>query len=212
LEEEKAMATDWNRLRDILRSTSFRCETEATIKLASGRYSRFYVDCKKALSYSEARALVGKLIVEGLKGRSFDAVGGLEIGAYPIATAVSDEIYRQKHLDARAFVVRKEAKGHGVGGLMAGDVRINDHVLIVDDVITTGKSTISAIDKAREAGLTVKHVVVLVDRDEEGGKQNIEDKGVTCTSLFTLSDLQEADSATANDPTYSTGFAQAKSA
>ena len=205
------MVAGWSRLLEILRQTSFRSEREPVFRLASGRMSNFYVDCKQALSDPEARALIGKLIFEHIKNQSFDTVGGLELGAYPIATSISDELYRRTKKKIRAFVIRKEAKKHGVGNLIAGSVHAGNTTLIVDDVITTGKSTIEAINRAREAGLIVKHVVILVDREEDNGKQNIEEQGVSCASLFSLSDLIGANSdATADTRSYSAGTAQAK--
>jgi orotate phosphoribosyltransferase len=136
--------------------------------------------------------LIGELILKLIADDIFDAVGGLELGAYPIATSVSDAVYRQTKKILRAFVVRKQRKGHGVGGLVAGDVRSGDRALIVDDVITTGDSTKTAIARAREAGLIVSRAVVLVDRQEDDGKANIETERVHYDCLFTLSDLISA--------------------
>ncbi|MGH7917902.1 MAG: orotate phosphoribosyltransferase [Candidatus Binataceae bacterium] len=186
------MEGEWSRFLEIIRGTSFKAAPEPVFRLASGRLSRYYVDCKQALSYPEARALLGKLIFEQIKGRQFDAIGGLEIGAYPIATAVSDAIYQRTGASVRVFVVRKEAKDHGVGKMLAGDAKAGDRTLIVDDVITSGKSTIDALERARQAGLNVTHVMVLVDRQEDRGKANIEAHGVSCASLFTLPDLINA--------------------
>jgi orotate phosphoribosyltransferase len=183
------MEAEWSRLLEIIRRTSFRAESEPVFRLASGRLSRYYVDCKQALSFPDARALIGALICERVKGIGFDAVGGMELGAYPISIAVSDELHRRTGLSVRAFVVRKEAKGHGVGNLIAGAAKPGDSALIVEDVITTGKSTIDAIVRAREAGLIIDTVVALVDRQEDDGKRNVEALGVQCSSLFTLSDL-----------------------
>jgi orotate phosphoribosyltransferase len=186
------MVGEWDRLLEILERSSFRAEKEPIFRLASGRMSKFYVDCKQALSDPEARALVGSLIFEIIGNHTFDAVGGLELGAYPIATSVSDAIHREMKRKVRAFVVRKQPKTHGVRNLLAGDARPGDHALIVDDVITTGGSTIDAITRAREAGLLVTMVIALVDREEDNGKQNIEAHGVSCASLFTLADLVKA--------------------
>jgi orotate phosphoribosyltransferase len=183
------MDDGWARLLAIVKETSFRSDAQPVFRLASGRDSRYYVDCKQALSYPEARALIGELICERVADGTFDAVGGMEIGAYPIATSVSDAAFRAAGITLRAFVVRKEAKGHGVGNLLAGDARKGDRALIVEDVITSGKSTIDAINRARAAGLQVSRVVALVDREEDNGRANIEALGVRCESLFTLSDL-----------------------
>src|ERR1700704_461778 len=130
---EGKMGAEWGRLLEILCQTSFRISETEEFRLSSGRLSRYYVDCKWALSYPEVRDLVGKLICDRLGGEQFDAVGGLEIGAYPIATAVSDRIYRDTGKTVRAFVVRKEPKSHGIPDLVAGDVKSGDRTLIVDD-------------------------------------------------------------------------------
>jgi orotate phosphoribosyltransferase len=179
------------RLLEILKATSFRSAPEPVFRLASGRVSKYYVDCKQALSYPEARALIADLIRERLKGESIDAIGGLEIGAYPIAASVSDAIYRESGVSARVFVVRKEPKSHGIRDMIAGDVREGDRVLIVDDVVTEGGSTLKAIEASRKASLLVKGVIVLVDRDEAGGRENIEAAGVKFEALCTLKELVE---------------------
>jgi orotate phosphoribosyltransferase len=177
------------RLRELLRQTSLQSRDEPIFRLASGKMSRYYVDCKQALSDPEARALIGEIALECIAGLYFDAVGGLEIGAYPIATSISDEIFRVTGAKVRAFVVRKEPKQHGIRGLIAGDVKSGDKALIVDDVVTVGSSTIKAIRAAREAGLTVQRVIVLIDREEEDGRKNIEAEGVQFEALLTLSEL-----------------------
>ena len=177
------------RLCEILRQTSVQSRDQPVFRLASGKMSRYYVDCKQALSDPEARALVGQLILEHLDGRSLDAVGGMELGAYPIATAVSDAIFHARGTKVRAFVVRKESKEHGIQGLLAGDVKPGDKTLIVDDVVTAGSSTIRAIERARQAGLIVEQVIVLIDRQEEDGRQSIEARGVDFQALTTLAEL-----------------------
>ncbi|HJU09804.1 MAG TPA: orotate phosphoribosyltransferase [Candidatus Binataceae bacterium] len=177
------------RLREILRQTSLQSRPEPVFRLASGKLSRHYVDCKQALSDPEARALVGQLMFERIQGAFFDAVGGMELGAYPIATSVSDAIFKATGTKVRAFVVRKEAKQHGNQALIAGDVRSGDKTLIVEDVVTAGGSTIKAIAGARQAGLKVERVIALIDREEEDGRKNIETQGVAFEALFTLSEL-----------------------
>jgi orotate phosphoribosyltransferase len=177
------------RLREILKRTSLQSSDEAVFRLASGKMSRYYVDCKQALSDPEARALAGKLILERLGGTSLDAVGGMELGAYPIATSVSDAIFQATGAKVRAFVIRKESKQHGILGLIAGNIRPGDRTLIVDDVVTAGSSTIKAIKGARQAGLIVERVIVLIDREEEDGRKNIEEQGVAFEALTTLSEL-----------------------
>ena len=176
------------RLLKILLDTSFHSgETEA-YPLASGVSSEYYIDCKMALSHAEARELAAELILERLGDTRIDAVGGMELGAYPIANAVSDALYRKTEQSVRAFVIRKEAKKHGLKKFLEGDVEGCHTALIVDDVVTTGDSTIKAIRQSREAKLEVVKAIVLVDR-QEGGREKIEKLNVPFESLFTLQDL-----------------------
>jgi orotate phosphoribosyltransferase len=188
---EMAMDDRRHRFLEILRHTSFQATPEPSFRLASGQLSKYYVDCKQVLSDPEARALIAELICDRLGSESIHAVGGLEIGAYPIATSVSDAIYRRAGIKVRAFVVRKQPKTHGIRDLIAGDVRQGDKVLIVDDVVTEGNSTLNAIRVARSAGLSVERVIVLVDREESDGRKNIENAGVKFEALCTLRDLIE---------------------
>jgi len=181
------------RLLEIFRRTSFKSSDESVFRLASGKYSKYYIDCKQALSDPEARALIGDLIFDLIREESFDSVGGLELGAYPIATSVSDKIFRQTGKSVRAFIIRKEPKSHGMTDLIAGHVKKGDRTLIVDDVVTSGSSTIKAIKAAREAGLSVEWAIVLVDREEDDGKKNIEAEGVKVSALLTLTELRELD-------------------
>ena len=132
---------------------------------------------------------MGQLILERLSGMFFDAVGGMELGAYPIATCVSDAIFRASGAKVRAFVVRKDSKQHGIQGLIAGNVKPGDRTLIVEDVVTAGSSTIKAITAARQAGLIVERVIVLIDREEENGRQQIEAQNVSFDAVITLSEL-----------------------
>jgi orotate phosphoribosyltransferase len=180
-----------HRFLQILKATSFRSSPEPVFKLASGGVSKYYVDCKQALSYPEARALIGELIRDRLKDEEIDAVGGLEIGAYPIATSVSDAIYRQSGRSVRVFIVRKQPKSHGIRDLIAGDVRPGDRAVVVDDVVTEGGSTLKAIEAALKAELVIKRVIVLVDREEGEGRRRIEAQGVKFEPLCTLRELVE---------------------
>jgi orotate phosphoribosyltransferase len=179
-------------LLDILVRTSYRETKTPTIPLSSGKKSRFYIDCKMAMSYAEARAAAAALILEKLRASAIHAVGGLELGAYPITIAVSDAVYRQTGKEIRAFVVRKEPKSHGLQKFLEGDVRVGERVLIVDDVITAGSSTLTAIRKCREAGLDIVQAIVIVDRCEENGRENIEREGVPFDAIYRLPDLQAA--------------------
>jgi orotate phosphoribosyltransferase len=195
----KLMVAEKRKLLEIFRRTSFKSSNEAIYRLASGRHSRFYIDCKQALSEPRARALIGALIFELIKSEPLDAIGGLELGAYPIATSVSDTIFHELDREVRAFVIRKVPKSHGVGDLIAGHVERGDRTLIVDDVVTTGGSTIQAIKAAREAGLRVERAIVLVDREEDDGRKHIEAEGVRFDCLLTLSEFKDLSNECAQD-------------
>jgi orotate phosphoribosyltransferase len=116
------------------------------------------------------------------------AIGGLTLGADPLAHAVALISY-QKGRPINSFTVRKEAKEHGTGGLVVGDVRPGDRVVILEDVITTGGSAIQAVTAARDFGLEVTKVIVLVDR-EEGGKEAVENVVPQVEAVFTLSQFK----------------------
>lgn len=183
------LRSNHERLLQILVETqSFKFSDTPSFPLASGVLSRYYVDCKVGLSYPQMRHAVGQLMNDRITATTLDAVGGLVIGAYPIAIAVSDAAFLSGR-ELRAFVVRKEAKEHGLKKLIEGDVRSGDRVLIVDDVITSGKSTIEAIQKSRDFGLDVLKAIAIIDRQEQNGRQNIEALGVPVEALCTLQDL-----------------------
>jgi orotate phosphoribosyltransferase len=168
---------------------SFLWNAEPIYPLASGAMSDHYIDCKIALSHPDVRALIGEMIIDRLGSAAIDAVGGLALGAYPIAIAVSDAFYRKLGKTVRGFVVRKEPKPHGLKKHIEGDVKPGDRVLVVDDVITTGNSTIDAIMKCRAERLDVVKVIALIDRQERSGAQRIRDCGVTFEALLTFRDL-----------------------
>jgi orotate phosphoribosyltransferase len=177
------------RLARVIVEKSFHVSAEPQFPLASGVLSKYYIDCKIALSYPEFRNIAGELIAEQVSQTAIDAVGGLALGAYPIAVAVSDAFYRISGKTVRAFVVRKEPKAHGLKKHIEGDVVPGDRVLIVDDVITSGRSTVDAIVKAQEEGLTVVQAIALIDRQESDGAERIRDCGVLFNALLTLQDL-----------------------
>jgi orotate phosphoribosyltransferase len=187
---ETVMPATRERLLDLLIQTkSFKWSPTPIFPLASGAMSSFYVDCRLGLSHAEIRQVVGELMLERVESPS-DAVGGLLIGAYPIAIAVSDAAYRRGR-DLRVFVVRKEPKSHGMKKLIEGDVAEGNRVSIVDDVITSGRSTIEAIEKSRDAGLIVTQALAIIDRQEQDGRARIEALGVPVGALCTLHELRE---------------------
>src|SRR5262249_48213139 len=146
---------------------SYRYDPTGSFLLASGKRSSYYVDCRATTMRSEAFDLVGAVVGAQLP-RDVEALGGLTLGADPIAPATAS--YCTGHGRPLAyFIVRKEAKGHGLGKRIEGPVRAGTKVAVIDDVVTTGSSTVEAIMRCKEAGLILAAVVVLVDRQEEEG-------------------------------------------
>lgn len=169
---------------------SFKWDPIKGFTLASGQTSPFYVDCRSLMAYPGSRRLVGHLAHDALAGVTIDCLGGLEIGAISIATTISDYCYgTTPRRDWRTFVVRKQAKDHGLGKLIEGAVHSGDRALIVDDVLTSGGSLLKAIAAARQAGLVVSHALVIVDRKEQDGRARVEHEGVSLISLLTIDDL-----------------------
>ncbi|MDZ4732228.1 MAG: orotate phosphoribosyltransferase [Nitrospirota bacterium] len=169
---------------------SFKWDPIKGFTLASGQTSPFYVDCRSLMAYPGSRRLVGHLAHDALAGVTIDCLGGLEIGAISLATTISDYCYgATPRRDWRTFVVRKQAKDHGLGKLIEGAVRSGDRALIVDDVLTSGGSLLNAIAAARQAGLVVRQALVIVDRKEQEGRARVEQEGVSLISLLTIDDL-----------------------
>jgi orotate phosphoribosyltransferase len=173
-----------------LATQSFKWDKDKGFKLASGATSPFYVDCRVLMAHPGPRAMVAQLAFEAMKDLPVDCIGGLELGAISISTAISDQAHRHNK-DWRTFVVRKQAKDHGTGKLIEGAARAGDRAVVVDDVLTSGGSVIKAVQAAREAGLIVSHALVIVDRQEQDGRKKVEDLGVTLLSLLTIKDLLE---------------------
>lgn len=170
---------------------AFKWDPDNGFVLASGERSPYYVDCRALLAHPDARWLVAQLACAAIRNLSLDAVGGLEIGAIPLATAISDYAFATQPREIyRIFVVRKQVKDRGLGKRIEGANKPNDRVLVVDDVLTSGGSLLQTIQAAKEAQLHVSHALVIVDRQEQDGKQKIEAQGVSLISLLTLDDLK----------------------
>ena len=185
------MAAVREQLAKAFRETqSFKWDPDKGFKLASGLISPFYVDCRSLMAHPEARRLVAQLAYEALAAIEIDCLGGLEIGAIPIAVTISDFACAAASPRVwRTFVVRKQAKDHGLGKLIEGSIRPGDRALIVDDVLTSGGSLLKAVGAAREAGLQVQHALVIVDRQEQDGRARVEREKVNLISLLTIQDL-----------------------
>jgi orotate phosphoribosyltransferase len=162
------------------------------VTLASGLKSNFYIDCKQTVLTAEGHFLAGSLFLGLIRERApeVQAIGGLTMGADPLASAVSTLSY-VAGAPLAAFYVRKEPKGHGTGQWIEGikSLRPGLPVAIVEDVVTTGGSAMKAIARARDFGLEVRLIVGLVDR-EEGGRENLEREAPLVT-LFRKRDFGE---------------------
>jgi orotate phosphoribosyltransferase len=170
-----------------------------SFKLSSGATSNYYVDCKLTTLNPEGALLVGQVLYEMIDekasslGIKIDAVGGLTMGADPVALAIGMASVRHNPLGYyEIFSVRKTAKTHGQNKLIEGNFQRGNHVVVIDDVVTRGDSTLQAIQAVEQAGGSVEFVAVLVDR-QEGGREKIEGKGYTVVSAFSKNDLLNHD-------------------
>ena len=158
-------------LIEIVLEKSFQYRETPPFTLASGKQSNYYFNCKPTTMDPEGMNLIGKVLFDMLKDTPITAAGGLTLGADPIANALS-VISFQEGKPIKSFTVRKEAKGHGTKSKIEGTLQQGERIVVLDDVITTGGSTITAIEAVREAGLVIDRVIAFVDR-EEGGRENI---------------------------------------
>ncbi len=175
-------------LKAIIRELSYE---EREVTLASGRKSNFYFDGKQTTLHARGGLLVGKAFWDEVKqfGGQIDGVGGLTMGADPIATATSIAAQLDGQ-DVHAFIIRKEPKGHGTGQWLEGRKNLPEgsRVVIVEDVTTTGGSSLKAVERAQEEGLDVAGIVTLVDR-EEGAREAIEGAGQILRAVFTRAEV-----------------------
>jgi orotate phosphoribosyltransferase len=185
--EYKTMKKD---LIKLLCLKSFKYSDKPVFKLVSGRMSSFYVNCKPTTLHPKGMYLIGHLVFEAAKDVEAAGIGGLTFGADPIAvsTAFVSEL---KHHPLKAFSIRKTQKDHGIVKWIEGDLTPGDSVIIIDDVATTGGSTIKAIQRAQQEGMKVVKVIVLVDR-QEGGIDNIREYVDNISTIVTRDELLEA--------------------
>jgi len=157
--------------------------------LASGKKSDYYIDCKEVTLDGEGSLLVGQIVFGIIKSWGVSAVGGMELGSVPISTSVS-VVSAIEGAPLFNFIVRKEAKGHGTGKRLEGRVRSGDKVAVVEDVVSTGGSSLRAIDAIEESGAIVAGLVSIVDR-EMGGAEAFLNRGVKYTPIFTISEIRD---------------------
>lgn len=181
------MADARARLLELLRDRSF---ARRKVTLASGKESDFFIDCKQTVLTAEGHALTGELMLDAaLAAGSFDAIAGVELGGCPLASAASLTSF-QRGAPKDAVYVRKDAKDHGSKRLVEGDTRLapGASLVILEDVTTTGGSTLKAVEKLRTAGYRVESVITLVDR-LEGGREAIEAAGLRFSAIYTRRDF-----------------------
>jgi orotate phosphoribosyltransferase len=183
-----SLIDDRARLLELLRTLSYE---RRKVVLASGRESDFYIDCKRTALTAEGHVLVGRLLFDRVRRLTppVRGVGGLTLGADPIASAIALTSFLEGQ-PVDAFIVRKEPKGHGTGQWIEGRKTIPDgsRVAVLEDVVTTGGSALKAIERCRAEKLEVVGCFALVDR-AEGGREAIEATGVPLDALFTREDF-----------------------
>jgi orotate phosphoribosyltransferase len=177
------------RLLELLKDRSFRrAPAGAPFKLASGELSDYFIDGKMTSVSSEGAALIGEVLYEHTRDAGIDAIGGLQVGAVPLATAAAVSYFRHGK-PVEGFWVRDGAKDHGTKKLVEGALKPGMRVAVVDDVFTKGGSTLKAVQAVREFGCEVALVVALVDR-LRGARKLFRDNGVAdCRSVFTIRDF-----------------------
>jgi orotate phosphoribosyltransferase len=173
-------------LISLLKTRSFKT---GDFVLSSGRKSKYYIDARRTTMSAAGLDLIGALGLEAIRemGWKADSVGGLTLGADPVAYAIALASRKSPPI-LDAFTVRKEAKTHGTGQLIEGCFQANAQVVVVEDVFTTGGSALRAVDAVRQAGGTVLGVLGVVDRDE-GGVSTIEREGLAARALVSIHEL-----------------------
>lgn len=181
-----------SKLLGFLADYAYQFRPETPFVLASGATSDEYLDCKLALSQPGAMVALGQVFLSSLQ-RGVAAIGGLTMGSDPIAMGTA---YASASSDrhVRWFTVRKEPKVHGQKKLIEGSVSDGEQIAVVDDVVTSGSSTIKAIEACKQSGLNVVQVIVLVDRQQADGMEKIRraaGPGVSVSAIFTKQQIKE---------------------
>ena len=170
---------------DLLAEIRAKAVIHGEVTLSSGQQADWYVDLRQVMLDGRAARLAGRVMLSLTDGLTFAAVGGLTLGADPVATAMMHASAEQGR-PLSAFIVRKEGKAHGLQRRIEGPDVAGLHVLAVEDTSTTGKSVLAAVDALTEAGATVVGVAVVVDR---GARQAVEARGLSYLAAFDLADL-----------------------
>lgn len=153
-----------------------------SVRLRSGQTSEVYFDCREALLRPGALEAAGELLWREIRPYGVEAIGGLALGAVPLATAAAMRAWREGQ-PVFLFMVRPAPKEHGLGRRIEGPVRSGQAVALVEDVVTTGQSVLEALEALGAEGLKVRVVAVVVDR-QEGGARRIESRGIPLRCLF----------------------------
>jgi orotate phosphoribosyltransferase len=175
---------DRDALEQLIRAKALRF---GEFTLASGKQANYYLDCRQITLDAQGARLVGEGMLELVAGDLPDLVGGMAIGADPITAAILT-LAGLRGLALRGVMVRKEAKQHGTGRFVEGPFREGESIAIVEDVVTTGGSSLLAIERCEAVGLKVQRVLAIVDR-LEGGREAFAKRGYELTTLFTVRDF-----------------------
>lgn len=176
---------------DLGRLLSRRSFRTGNFVLSSGRESSYYVDCRTTTMHARGQALLGRVVLDRLSRLDVrpDFIGGMTMGADPIAYAVAGQSARSGGREIHAFSVRKRAKRHGREKRIEGCFEEGGSAVVVEDVVTTGSSVLEACEVVADAGGEILAVLVLVDR-QEGGREAVEEKGLSVHALYTATDLE----------------------
>ena len=155
--------------------------------LASGKKSKYYLDCRKVTLDSRGAQLIGAGMLQLIESQKPPLVGGMAIGADPITASILT-LAGMRDIPLRGVIVRKEAKEHGTGKQVEGPYQEGEEIVIVEDVVTTGGSSLRAIEQCEAVGLKVHRVLAIIDR-MEGGREAFADRGYELTTLVTIKDF-----------------------
>jgi orotate phosphoribosyltransferase len=176
-----------NYREELIRHITTHSLKKGEFTLTSGRKSNYYINGKLTTLDARGAYLVARTLLAMIADDVPDAVGGLTLGADPIIGAMLS-LAGLEDLELKGFIVRKEAKGHGTGLQVEGPLSGDETVVVIEDVVTTGGSSMKAIKALEESGCKVTRVLALVDR-EEGGKENLAEAGYRLESIFTAREL-----------------------